>query len=157
MNYEGIYRSKLTDKSTAMDLVKSNDRIMVYGGANVFLESLCERSEQLENVELYTMFMLNQDYPFLRGQTEGHITHYGTFVSPPMRAAAKDGFPQGTILAHYSDTDRMVQQRIKPTFMFVQCTPMDSEGYFTMGFNSLGHAVGIEMAERIVVQSHFPY
>ena len=52
MNYEGIYRSKLTDKSTAMDLVKSNDRIMVYGGANVFLESLCERSEQLENVEL---------------------------------------------------------------------------------------------------------
>ena len=75
MNYEGIYRSKLTDKSTAMDLVKSNDRIMVYGGANVFLESLCERSEQLENVELYTMFMLNQDYPFLRGQTEGHITH----------------------------------------------------------------------------------
>ena len=152
MNYEGIYRSKLTDKSTAMDLVKSNDRIMVYGGANVFLESLCERSEQLENVELYTMFMLNQDYPFLRGQTEGHITHYGTFVSPPMRAAAKDGFPQGTILAHYSDTDRMVQQRIKPTFMFVQCTPMDSEGYFTMGFNSLGHAVGIEMAERIVVQ-----
>lgn len=117
-----------------------------------FWRASVREASSLENVELYTMFMLNQDYPFLRGQTEGHITHYGTFVSPPMRAAAKDGFPQGTILAHYSDTDRMVQQRIKPTFMFVQCTPMDSEGYFTMGFNSLGHAVGIEMAERIVVQ-----
>lgn len=156
MNYEAMYQSKLTNKDTAMGLVRSNDRIMVYGGANVFLESLCEQSQRLENVELYTMFMLNKDYPFLRGETEGQIMHYGTFVSPPMRAAAKDGFPQGTILAHYSDTDRLVQQRIKPTFMFIQCTPMDSEGYFTMGFNSLGHAVGIEMAERIIVQVN-PY
>ena len=152
MDYRAMYQERLTDKETAMDLVHSNDRIMVYGGANVFLTSLCQRSDRLTNVELYTMFMLNQDYPFLRGETEGHITHYGTFLSPPMRKAQADGHPQGAILAHYSDTDRMVQQRIKPTFMFIQCTPMDSDGYFYMGFNSLGHQVGIEIAERIVVQ-----
>lgn len=152
MDCRAMYAAKLTDKETAMNLVKSHDRIMVYGGANVFLTSLCERSDSLEGVELYSMFMLNQDYPFLRGETEGHITHYGTFLSPPMRKAQADGHPQGVILAHYSDTDRMVQERIKPTFMFIQCTPMDDEGYFYMGFNSLGHAVGIEMAERIVIQ-----
>lgn len=152
MSFEALYRSKLTDKETALNLVRSHDRIMVYGGANVFLQGLCQRSNQLEGVELYTMFMLNQDYPFLRGGTEGHITHYGTFVSPPMRAAAKDGYPQGIILAHYSDTDRMVRERIRPTFMYVQCTPMDEDGYFSMGFNSLGHTVGAEIAERIVVQ-----
>lgn len=135
-----------------MNLVHSHDRIMVYGGANVFLTSLCERSEQLEGVELYSMFMLNKDYPFLRGETEGHITHYGTFLSPPMRKAQAEGHPQGAILAHYSDTDRLVEQRIKPTFMFIQCTPMDDEGYFYMGFNSLGHQVGAKIAERIVVQ-----
>lgn len=152
MNYQAMYESKLTDKETAMDLVKSHDRVMVYGGANVFLTSLCERSEQLEGVELYSMFMLNKDYPFLRGETEGHITHYGTFLSPPMRKAQAEGYPQGAILAHYSDTDRLVEQRIKPTFMFIQCTTMDEEGYFYMGFNSLGHKVGAEIAERIVIQ-----
>lgn len=152
MNYEAMYRARLTDKETAMNLVRSHDRIMVYGGANVFLTSLCERSDQLEDVELYTMFMLNQDYPFLRGQTAGHITHYDTFLSPPVRKAQADGHPQNALLAHYSDTDRMVRERIRPTFMFIQCTPMDSEGYFTMGFNSLGHQAGIEFAERIVVQ-----
>ena len=152
MDYQAMYAAKLTDKETAMNLVRSHDRIMVYGGANVFLTSLCERSGSLEGVELYSMFMLNQDYPFLRGETEGRIDHYGTFLSPPMRKAQADGHPQGVILAHYSDTDRMVQERIKPTFMFVQCTPMDEEGYFYMGFNSLGHKVGAEIAERIVVQ-----
>lgn len=152
MDFRAMYRSKLTDKNTAFDLVKSNDRVMTYGGANTFLTGLCERSDRLENVELYTMFMLNQGYPFLNGETAGHITHYGTFVSPPMRKAAAAGHPQGIILAHYSDTDAMVQRRIRPTFLFVQCTPMDDDGYFTMGFNSLGHAVGVEIAERIVVQ-----
>jgi 4-hydroxybutyrate CoA-transferase len=152
MDYRAMYQSKLVTKEAALDLVKSNDRIMVYGGANVFLEGLCERSDKLENVELYTMFMLNQDYPFLNGKTKGHITHYGTFLSPPMRKAAAAGHPQGVILTHYSDTDALVQNRIKPTFLFVQCTPMDDEGYFTMGFNSLGHMVGTEIAERIVVQ-----
>ena len=71
MDYKAMYKSKLTDKETAMDLVRSHDRIMVYGGANVFLTSLCERSERLEGVELYSMFMLNKDYPFLRGETTG--------------------------------------------------------------------------------------
>ena len=152
MDFRQEYKRKLTDKECAMNLVHSHDRIMVYGGANVFLTSLCERSEQLEGVELYSMFMLNKDYPFLRGETEGHITHYGTFLSPPMRKAQAEGHPQGAILAHYSDTDRLVEQRIKPTFMFIQCTPMDDEGYFYMGFNSLGHQVGAKIAERIVVQ-----
>ena len=152
MNYQEIYNAKLTDKETAMDLVRSNDRILVYGGANVFLTSLCERADRLENVELYTMFMLNKDYPFLRGETEGHITHYGTFLSPPMRKAQADGFPQGAILAHYSDTDRMVRERVRPNFMFVMCTPMDEEGYFYMGFNSLGNRAGLEFADRVVIQ-----
>ena len=152
MNYQEIYNAKLTDKETAMDLVRSNDRILVYGGANVFLTSLCERADRLENVELYTMFMLNKDYPFLRGETEGHITHYGTFLSPPMRKAQADGFPQGAILAHYSDTDRMVRERVRPNFKFVMCTPMDEEGYFYMGFNSLGNRAGLEFADRVVIQ-----
>lgn len=152
MNYQEMYQSKLKEKAEAMDLVHSGDHVMTYGGANVFLTALCERSEQLEDVELYTMFMLNQDYPFLRGQTDGHIKHYGTFLSPPMRAAQKDGFPQGAILAHYSDTDRMVRERIRPNFLFVMCTPMDDEGYFYMGFNSLGNRAGLEFAERVVIQ-----
>ena len=91
MDYQAMYAAKLTDKETAMNLVRSHDRIMVYGGANVFLTSLCERSGSLEGVELYSMFMLNQDYPFLRGETEGRIDHYGTFLSPPMRKAQADG------------------------------------------------------------------
>ncbi len=152
MDYQAMYRAKLTDKETAMDLVHSGDRVMTYGGANVFLTSLCERADRLENVELYTMFMLNQDYPFLRGETEGHIEHFGTFLSPPMRKAQAEGYPQGAILAHYSDTDRMVRERIRPHFLFVMCTPMDEEGYFYMGFNSLGNQAATEFAERVVLQ-----
>ena len=50
MDYQAMYAAKLTDKETAMNLVRSHDRIMVYGGANVFLTSLCERSGSLESV-----------------------------------------------------------------------------------------------------------
>ena len=33
MNYQAMYESKLTDKETAMDLVKSHDRVMAFFSA----------------------------------------------------------------------------------------------------------------------------
>ena len=77
---------------------------------------------------------------------------YTSFVSPYVREQLRLGNAPEIILTHYSDTDDFVRYRARPTILFCQVTPMDEEGYFTMGYNSLGHRVAAEMADRVIVQ-----
>ncbi len=152
MNYQAEYTGKRIAMNNLMGLLRPSDRILCYGGAATFLTELDEHYEELLDVEIYTMFLLTKPYNFLTDKTQGHIRHYATFVSDPVREILKAGGAPEIILTHYSDTDNFVRYRAKPTVLLVEVTPMDEEGYFTMGFNSLGHMAAVEMADRVVVQ-----
>lgn len=146
------YNSKLMPMDNLISWLRPNDRILCYGGAATFLAYLDEHYTQLENVQLYTMFLLTRGYNFLTRETAGHIRHYATFVSAPVREAMKAGDAPEIILTHYSDTDDFVRYRARPTVLLVEVTPVDEDGNFTMGFNSLGHKAASEMADRVIVQ-----
>jgi 4-hydroxybutyrate CoA-transferase len=146
------YNSKRIPMDNLISWLRPNDRILCYGGAATFLAYLDEHYAQLDNVELYTMFLLTREYKFLTRETAGHIRHYATFVSASVREAMKAGDAPEIILTHYSDTDDFVRYRARPTVLLVEVTPMDEDGCFTMGFNSLGHKAAAEMADRVIVQ-----
>lgn len=146
------YSSKLIEKEQALKLVREGDRIMCHGGASSFMALLDENIDNLSGIELYTMFLLTRPYSFLDNSKCEHIRHFATFVSPYVREQLRLGNAPEIILTHYSDTDDFVRCRARPTILFCQVTPMDEEGYFTMGYNSLGHRVAAEMADRVIVQ-----
>lgn len=146
------YRAKLINRDSIPQLIKPGERLMCYGGASTLLGILDDNRYTFDHVELYTMFLLNRDYGFLREDCREHLCHYSTFVSPYVREALKNGHAPEIILSHYSDTDALVRCRIKPTTLLVMVTPMDDEGYFTMGFNSLGHMAALETAHKVIVQ-----
>lgn len=146
------YSSKLIEKEQALKLVREGDRIMCHGGASSFMALLDENIDNLSGIELYTMFLLTRPYSFLDNSKCEHIRHFATFVSPYVREQLRLGNAPEIILTHYSDTDDFVRYRARPTILFCQVTPMDEEGYFTMGYNSLGHRVAAEMADRVIVQ-----
>lgn len=146
------YSSKLIEKEQALKLVREGDRIMCHGGASSFMALLDENIDNLSGIELYTMFLLTRPYSFLDNSKCKNIRHFATFVSPYVREQLRLGNAPEIILTHYSDTDDFVRYRARPTILFCQVTPMDEEGYFTMGYNSLGHRVAAEMADRVIVQ-----
>lgn len=146
------YSSKLIEKEQALKLVREGDRIMCHGGASSFMALLDENIDNLSGIELYTMFLLTRPYGFLDNSKCKNIRHFATFVSPYVREQLRLGNAPEIILTHYSDTDDFVRYRARPTILFCQVTPMDEEGYFTMGYNSLGHRVAAEMADRVIVQ-----
>lgn len=148
----GNYSSKLIDKEQIQQLIQPGDRILCHGGAVSFLSYLDENLEKFHDVELYTMFLLTKAYRFLNLDNKKYIRHYSTFVSPSVREAIINKAAPEIILTHYSDTDDFVRYRAKPTVLFCQVTPMDEDGYFTMGYNSLGHRLAASMASKIIVQ-----
>lgn len=146
------YRAKLVDKSRVLEMIEPGDRLLCHGGAECFLTMLDENLERFHDVELFTMFLLTKNYRFLRPEMQKYICHYSTFVSPSVREAVIKKEAPEIILTHYSDTDDFVRYRAMPTVLFCQVTPMDEDGYFTMGYNSLGHRVAAGMAKKIIVQ-----
>lgn len=146
------YTSKLIKKERLITMLRPYDRLLCHGGASSFLTLLDENIDQLDGVELYTMFLLTKQYGFLDNSKQEHLRHFATFVSPFVREQLALGKAPEIILTHYSDTDDFVKYRVKPTVLFCQVTPMDENGEFTMGYNSLGHKLAAEMADRVIVQ-----
>lgn len=152
VSYQEDYQAKRIPREKLPSLIRKGERLMCYGGASGLLTVLDEHRFEFDHVELYTMFMLNKDYGFLRKECREHICHFSTFVSPSVRECLKNGEAPEIILTHYSDTDDLVRQRIRPTTLLVMTTPMDENGYFTMGFNSLGHMAAISLVDQVIVQ-----
>lgn len=150
--YARIYQERLIREEDFPSLIRPGERLMCYGGASEFLQMLDEHRYEFKGAELYTMFLLNRDYEFLKQDCREHLCHYSTFVSPAVRESLKNGQAPEIILAHYSDTDALVRNRIRPSMLMVMATPMDADGYFTMGFNSLGHKAALEFADQVVLQ-----
>lgn len=150
--YDQDYANKKIEREKVLNIIHDGDRILCYGGSESFLSLIDDSLERFRNLELYTMFMLTKSYKFLDSKKSAHIKHYSTFVSEFEREEMKAGNAPEIILTHYSDTDDFVRYRAKPTVFFTQVTPMDDSGYFTMGFNSLGHRTACEMADRVIVQ-----
>lgn len=150
--FSSEYSAKLIKREEVISKLRPNDRIICHGGVDSFLSLLDENLNELKGIELFTMFMVTKPYTFLDNQHRENLTHYSSFVSPAVREQLAAGNAPEIILTHYSDTDDYVEYRVKPTVLFCQVTPLDEDGYFTMGFNSLGHKKASEIVDRIIVQ-----
>ena len=150
-DYSAQYAKKLIRKEDVISLIHDGDRIVCHGGATSFMEVLDEHRYELHGVKLFTMFLLGKYFHFLEDDVREHIVHHAAFVSTPVREAWKNGERPEINICHFSETDDYVREYAKPTVVGVQCTPMDEEGYFYMGYNSMGHQPAVEMADRVIV------
>ena len=151
-NYRSEYNSKLIKKEQILKLLKKGDRLMCHGGEVSILSFLDENIDALPGIDVYTIFNLTRPYGFLDNTHKDKLYHYAGWSTPPVRKAMEDGYAPEVIITHFSDIDDYVRVRVKPNILVCQATPMDEDGFFTMGYNSLGHRAGIEIADRVVVQ-----
>lgn len=93
MNWESLYRRKLTDVATALSTIQSGDRLYLGGGAGVpviLSRGLIERANDLRNVEI-THILTFADAPYADPAYEGIFRVNALFIGHNVRRAVQEG------------------------------------------------------------------
>jgi 4-hydroxybutyrate CoA-transferase len=154
MDWKDLYRQKLVTAEAAAKVIKSDDRIWYSptGSAPVdLINAISKRKDELQNVNMYSGLIL---YPFdyFKGEFKGHIKHNTFFMGPIERTMFSQGNME-VISYHFSQTDWLVRNVIKPNVFLTEVSPPDEKGDMSFGVmgNFAGHIVA-SMADTIIVQ-----
>ncbi|RME44848.1 MAG: acetyl-CoA hydrolase/transferase family protein [Caldilineae bacterium] len=93
MNWEAIYRRKVTDVQTALACVRSGHRVYVGGGAGVpatLIDGLMQRAPELRNVEIVHILTF-ADAPYVEPQYAASFRHNALFIGGNVRRAVQEG------------------------------------------------------------------
>ncbi len=93
MNWEKLYRSKVTDVATALSIIESGNRIYVGGGAGVPVEltrGLTERAPELRDVEL-THILTFAEAPYCNPEYKDSFRVNALFIGHNVRKAVHEG------------------------------------------------------------------
>jgi len=93
MNWEAIYRRKVTDVQTALSCVQSGHRVYVGGGAGVpatLIDGLMQRAPQLRDVEIIHILTF-ADAPYVEPQYAESFRHNALFIGGNVRRAVQEG------------------------------------------------------------------
>ena len=93
MNWETLYRSKVTDVATALGIIESGNRIYVGGGAGVPIEltkGLTARAPELRDVEL-THILTFAEAPYCQPEFSDSFRVNALFIGHNVRKAVHEG------------------------------------------------------------------
>ncbi|MBI3943290.1 MAG: acetyl-CoA hydrolase/transferase family protein [Chloroflexi bacterium] len=93
MNWQDIYRSKVTGPDEAVKTIRSNQRIYIGGGAGfpqILINSLVGRAEMVRNVEIVHM-LTHGDASYVRPEFAQSFRHLALFMGENVRRAVQEG------------------------------------------------------------------
>ncbi len=147
-----VYRSKLADLELAAGMIKSNTRIYVSGNAATptpLLETLAERKDELENVELVHVLQLGSD-PFLAPEMEGHFRRRSLFVGPADREAVNSGRADYVPISLHQVPWLFKRGVLPLDYALVQVSPPDEFGFVSLGVEIIATKAAVESARRVI-------
>lgn len=154
MNWLSDYRSKVQSARDAVRLINSDDRVYYGGNAAIpkaLVETLAERHDELDNVQLNHVLLLGEDPLSGPGMT-GHFRHNSLFVGPADRAAVNDGRADYVPIFLYM-IPRLFHEGIVPLDVaMVQVSPPDSHGFMSLGVEILASKAACQVARTVIVQ-----
>ena len=135
MNWQSLYRSKVTDVETALSGIQSNERIYLGGGAGVpitLVEGLTKRADELRNVEL-THILTFAAAPYAEPQYEHSFRVNALFIGNNVRRAVQEGRADFTPI-FLSDIPSLFRDGTLPLdAALVSLAPPDEHGFCSFG------------------------
>jgi 4-hydroxybutyrate CoA-transferase len=135
MNWENIYRRKVTDVNGALALIKSGNRVYIGGGAGVPIEltkGLTSVAANLRNVEL-THILTFAEAPYARPEYQDSFRVNALFIGPNVRQAVHDGRADFTPV-FLSDIPGLFRDGTLPIDVaLISVTPPDEHGFCSFG------------------------
>ena len=152
MNWESIYRRKVTDAQTALEVVESNMRIYVGGGAGVpigLIDGLMARAPHVTNVEI-THILTFADAPYVAPEYSDSFRHNALFIGPSVRKAVQTGRADFTPV-FLSEIPDLFRSGILPVDVaLISLSPPDEHGFCSFGVE-VGTTKPAAEAARIII------
>ncbi len=135
MNWNNLYRSKLTDVATALGKIKSGDRVYLGGGAGVpvtLSQALVGRASELRDVEI-THILTFADAPYIDPKYEGVFRVNALFIGHNVRKAVQEGRADFTPV-FLSEIPGLFQNgRLPIDVALISVSPPDEHGFCSFG------------------------
>ncbi len=135
MNWNNLYRSKLTDVATALGKIKSGDRVYLGGGAGVpvtLSQALVSRASELRDVEI-THILTFADAPYIDPKYEGVFRVNALFIGHNVRKAVQEGRADFTPV-FLSEIPGLFQNgRLPIDVALISVSPPDEHGFCSFG------------------------
>ena len=155
MDYQALYRQKLTTPAEAVKVIQSGDWVdygWCTGTPEALDKALAARYQELTDVKVRGGILFHRPAIQEVPDVAAHFTWNSWHMSGVERKMIADG---NTFYApiRYSELPRYYRENVQPIrAAFLQVSPMDEHGYFTFGPNASHMAAMCSRCEHIVVE-----
>jgi acetyl-CoA hydrolase len=152
MNWETIYRRRVTDSATALACIESGNRVYIGGGAGApgtLVHALAARAPELRDVELVHVLTF-VDAPYVDPRYEGSFRHNALFIGDNVRRAVQQGQADFTPV-FLSEIPRLFRNGALPLDVaLISVSPPDEHGFCSFGVE-VGTTKPAAESARIIV------
>lgn len=152
MMWKEIYKNKLTTADKALDIVKSNSRVVLghaAGEPQHLVEALVSKKEQYQNVEILHMVSLGK-CEYAQPGMQTHFRHNALFVGGGTRKAVEEGRADFTPCFFHEAPRLFTNGTLPVDVALIQVTPPDKEGYVSLGV-SVDYTIGAARNAKSVI------
>ncbi len=135
MNWEAIYRRKVTDVDTALSHIQSGNRVYLAGGAGVpqeLIQGLTNRAEHLRDVEL-THILTFAEAPYAASQFQESFRVNALFIGENVRTAVHEGRADFTPIFLSEIPGLFRNGQLPLDVVLISLSPPDEHGFCSFG------------------------
>ena len=135
MNWEAMYRGKVTDADTALTSVQSGNRVYLAGGSGVpkeLIGGLIRRASEIRDVEL-THILTFAEAPYVDPQFQGAIRVNALFIGLNVRQAVHAGLADFTPVFLSEIPGLFRHGQLPLDAVLISLSPPDEHGFCSFG------------------------
>jgi acetyl-CoA hydrolase len=155
MNWERLYRSKVTNVDQALACIQSEDRVYLGGGAGIpqaLVQGLMQQAPQLKDVEVVHILTF-ADAPYVAPEFSESFRHNALFIGRNVRNAVHEGRADFTPIFLSEIPDLFRQEGTLPLDVaLIALSPPDEHGFCSFGVEVGTTKPAAETARCIVAE-----
>jgi 4-hydroxybutyrate CoA-transferase len=152
MDWNSLYRSRVTTAEEAVKDIESGDRVWIHPGCNTptrLINAMVARAPELENVEVAHILTL-ADAPYADPGMEGHFRHRSLFTGGNVRGAVNEGRAD-FVPIHLHDVPALISSGQMPIDVaLIHISPPDEHGFCSYGVGVDATKTAVEHARTSI-------
>jgi len=152
MDWNSIYRKRVTTADGAVKDIASGDRVWIHPGCNtptLLINAMVARAPELENVEVVHILTL-APAPYVEPGMEGHFRHRSLFTGANVRSAVNDGRAD-FVPIHLHDVPALISSGQMPIDVaLIHISPPDEHGFCSYGVGVDATKTAVEHARTVI-------
>ncbi|HHV11488.1 MAG TPA: acetyl-CoA hydrolase/transferase family protein [Clostridiales bacterium] len=153
MDFSQYYKEHCTDAASAVNHIKSGDRVVVghaAGEPQELVRAMVDRQEELENVEVVHFVSMGKA-KYCAPEAKGHFRHNALFLGGATRSAIEEGRGDFTPCFFY-EVPSLFKEELLVDVALIQVSRPDKNGYVSLGISVDYTKAAAENAGFVIAQ-----